>query len=169
MKSYSHPEAHQCKWAALANWRGGKDKNIEIDLLQENRNADLKGLIRLMGANKTEKAIGRISKAAGGVRKIVDVFEEQVVIKPKSSAHSHRSSSQDENKISNDLHKLKPFSPVIGRSHNSFVGITSDPLDNLNEELFSEWLKRHQSNIALHFPTVDDMPGVEPFEGGDVL
>ena len=165
----SPKEAHQCKWAALANWRGGKDKNIEIDLLQENRNADLKGLIRLMGANKTEKAIGRMSKAAGGVRKIVDVFEEQVVIKPKSSAHSHRSSSQDENKISNDLHKLKPFSPVIGRSHNSFVGITSDPLDNLNEELFSEWLKRHQSNIALHFPTVDDMPGVEPFEDGDVL
>ena len=169
MKSYSHPEAHQCKWAALANWRGGKDKNIEIDLLQENRNADLKGLIRLMGANKTEKAIGRMSKAAGGVRKIVDVFEEQCVIKPKSSAHSHRSSSQDKNKISNYLHKLKPFSPVTGRSHNSFVGITSDPLDNLNEELFSEWLKRHQSNIALHFPTVDDMPGVEPFEGGDVL
>ena len=22
-------EAHQCKWAALANWKGGKDKNIE--------------------------------------------------------------------------------------------------------------------------------------------
>ena len=38
----SPKEAHQCKWAALANWRGGKDKNIEIDLLQENRNADRK-------------------------------------------------------------------------------------------------------------------------------
>ena len=121
-------------------------------MLQENRNADLKGLIRLICANKMEKAIGRMSKVAGSVCKIVDVFEEQVVIKPKSSAHSHRLSSQDdENKISNDLHKLKPFSPVIGRSHNSFVGIASDPLQNLNEELFSEWLKQHQSNIALHF------------------
>ena len=30
----SPKEAHQCKWAALANWKGGKDKNIEIDLLQ---------------------------------------------------------------------------------------------------------------------------------------
>ncbi len=162
-------EAHQCKWAALANWRGGKDKNIEIDLLQENRNADLKGLIRLMGANKTENAIGRMSKAVGGVRKVVDVFEDQAVIKPKSSAHSHRSSSQDENKISHDLHKLKPFSPVIGRSHNSFVEIACDPLENLNEEVFSEWLKRHQNNIALHFPTVEDMHGAEPAEGGDVL
>ena len=165
----SPKEAHQCKWAALANWRGGKDKNIEIDLLQENRNADLKGLIRLMGANKTEKAIGRMSKAAGGVRKIVDAFEEQAVIKSKSSAHSHRSSSQDEKKISSDLHKLKPFTPVIGRSHNSFVGIACDPLENLNEELFSEWLERHQNNISLHFPTLDDMPGSEPVEGDNVL
>lgn len=157
-------EAHQCKWSALTNWKGGKDKNIEIGLLQENQNADLKGLIRLMSANKTEKAIGRMSKAVGGVCKVVDVFEEQAVIKAKSSAHSHRSSSQDENKVSHDLHKLKPFSPVIGRSHNSFVGIPSDLLENLNEELFSEWLKQHQKNIALHFQTVDDTPAVEPVE-----
>ena len=107
-------EADQCKWAALANWKGGKDKNIEIDLLQENRNADLKGLIRLMGANKTEKAIGRISRAVGGVQKVVDVFEEQAVIKPKSSAHSHRSSAQQEDKVLHGLYKLKPFSPIIG-------------------------------------------------------
>ena len=110
-------EAHQCKWAALANWKGGKDKNIEIDLLQENRNADLKGLIR----ENTEKAIGRISRAVGGVQKVV-VFEEQAVIKPKSSAHSHRSSAQHEDKVLHGLYKLKPFSPIIGRSHNSFVG-----------------------------------------------
>lgn len=160
-------EAHQCKWAALANWKGGKDKNIEIDLLQENRNAELKGLIRLMGANKTEKAIGRMSKAVGGIRKVIDVFDEQAVIKPKSSAHSHRSSSQDETKILHDLHKLKPFSPVIGRSHNSFVGIPSDPLKDLNEKLFCEWLKRHQRNIALYFPTVDDTPAVAPAQDSD--
>ena len=149
-------QAHQCKWAALANWNGGKDKNIEIDLLQENRNADLKELIRMMGANKTEKAIGRMSKAVGGVRKIVDVFDEQASIRRKSSAHSHRTSSRDESKILSDLHKLKPFSFVGGRSHTSFVEISSDPLENLNEESFNEWLKRHQRNIALYFPTVED-------------
>ena len=160
-------EAHQRKWAALANWKGGKDKNIEIDLLQENRNADLKGLIGLMGANKTEKAIGRMSRAVGGVRKVVDVFEEQAVIKTKSSAHSHRSSAQDEDKVLQDLHKLKPFSPIIGRSHKSFVGMSSDPLENLNEQLFCEWLKRHQKNIALHFPIVDEVPAVQPSDDGN--
>ena len=38
----SPAEAHQYKWTALANWNGGRDKNIEIDLLQENRNSDLR-------------------------------------------------------------------------------------------------------------------------------
>ena len=95
------------------------------------------------------------------------MFEEQAVIKPKSSAHSHRSSAQDEDKVLHDLHKLKPFSPIIGRSHKSFVGISSDPLENLNEQLFCEWLKRHQKNIALHFPTVDGVSAVQPSDDGN--
>ena len=149
----SPAEAHQCKWAALANWKGGRNKNIEIDLLQENRNKDIKGLIHLMGANKTEKAIDRVSRAAGGVRKIVDVFEAQASVRRRSSAHSHKSSADDECKILADLRKVKPFSQVPGRSHKSFMGISWDPLKNLDEEKFCEWLKRHQKNISVHFPT----------------
>ena len=152
----SAAEAHQCKWAALVNWKGEENKNIEIDLLQENRNKDIKGLIQLMGANKNEKAIQRMSKAAGGVSKIVDVFEDQALIKPKSSVHSHRSSLEDEKKISSDLKKLKPFSHTPGRSHASFTGISSNPLEDFNEPKFGEWLQRHQKNIAVHFPTIDD-------------
>lgn len=153
----SPADAHQCKWAALVNWKGGENKNIEIDLLQENRNKDIKGLIQLMGANKTEKAIQRMSKAAGGVSKIINMFEEQASIKQKSSAHSHRSSSEDEKKISADLKKLKPFSVMPGRSHASFIGISSNPLEDFNEAKFGEWLQRHQKNIAVHFPTVDEV------------
>ena len=38
----SGAEACRCKWASTANWKGGVGKNIEIDLLQENRNKDMK-------------------------------------------------------------------------------------------------------------------------------
>ena len=76
----SPAEAHQCKWAALANWKGGKNKNIEIDILQENRNRDLKEL------NKS---------------------------------------------------------------------ILFNPLHKLNEKKFSEWLKKHQKNLSLHFPVME--------------
>ena len=46
----SEAESHQSTWAATANWKGGSGKNIEIDILQENRNKDIKGDIRAMGA-----------------------------------------------------------------------------------------------------------------------
>ncbi len=91
---------HHCKWAATVNWNGGARKNIEIDLFQENKNFKMKKLIRAMGANKTEKAISRASKATGGVTSIVDAFEQQVNIHPKSSQHSHKSSASDEGIIS---------------------------------------------------------------------
>ena len=67
----SEAEAHQCKWASNVNWKGGVGNNLEMDLLQENINRDLKKAIKHMGANKTYKAIERLSRAAGGVRKIV--------------------------------------------------------------------------------------------------
>ena len=148
-------EAHKCKWGALVNWKGGKNKNIEIDLLQENRNRDLKGLIASMGANKTEKSIQRASKAAGGVRQIVDKFEEEVSIRRKSSSHSHKSSIADEEMISRELSIIEPFKKIPGRSHGSFMDIESNPLHSLDEDKFGAWLKRRQRNISLHFPTAE--------------
>ena len=38
----SEAEARHCMWASTANWKGGVGKSIEIDLLQENRNKDMK-------------------------------------------------------------------------------------------------------------------------------
>ena len=85
----SEAEAHRCKWAATVNWNGGAGKNIEIDLFQENRNCEMKKLIKAMGANKTEKAIGGASKASGGVTKVVEAFESQVRMPKASSMHTH--------------------------------------------------------------------------------
>ena len=81
-------EAHHCKWAATVNWKGGAGKNIKIDLFQENRNCEMKELINSMGANKTENAISRASKASGGGTIIVEAFESQVCMHQKSSLHS---------------------------------------------------------------------------------
>jgi hypothetical protein len=62
----SQAESHLIMWDGTVNWKGGNSRNIEIDLLQENRNKDLKSLIKAMGANKTTNAIERASRAAGG-------------------------------------------------------------------------------------------------------
>ena len=55
-------EANHCQWAATVDRKGGAGRNIEIGLFQENRNCEMKKLIRAMGASKTDKAI------AGAIR-----------------------------------------------------------------------------------------------------
>lgn len=152
----SESEAHQCMWAATANWKGGKGTNIEIDLLQENQNKALKKLIKGMGANKTNKAIERASKAVGGVQKIVENFHCQASVQPSSAAHSHKSSTADELQILEDLRKLKPFTIQAGRAHNSFPNVAADPFNCLDKVAFIKWLARHKKNILYHSPVEEE-------------
>ena len=55
-------QAHQTRWASNVNFKGGAKNNIEIDLLQENLNRELKKSIKGMGANKTQRSIDRVSR-----------------------------------------------------------------------------------------------------------
>ena len=145
-------QAHNCKWAATVNWKGGSWKNLEIDLFQENHNCEMKKLIKAMGANKTEKAINRASKASGGVSEIVQSFESQVKMRAKSSTHSHKSSSDDEMLISKDLRAVRPFQKKDGRNFPTFVSISPNPANSFDEVKFGKWVARHRKNILLHYP-----------------
>lgn len=143
-------------WASTANWKGGAGKNIEIDLLQENRNKDVKKSIKAMGANKTDRAIERSSKSCGGERHTVENFDCQVNRANHSTSHSHRSSAADEEKMLTDLHELKPFSTTTNRKYDSFSDIMADPLATLNLADFDKWLRKHKRNLLLDAPLVQD-------------
>ena len=148
----SQAESHQIMWAATVNWKGGKSRNIEIDLLQENRNKDLKNLIKAMGANKTTSAIQRASRAAGGVRHIVENFDNNVSLAKQSSDHTHRSTEPDESIILSDLRQIKPFKLSPGRKYKSFSTIDADNLKSLDRADFTTWLLKHKKNLLLDAP-----------------
>lgn len=152
----SEAEAHQCIWASTVNWKGGASKNIEIDLLQENRNKDIKKSIKGMGANKTDKAIENASRAAGGQRKVVENFDVQINRAFSSSSHTHRSTAADESKILADLRTLKPFTNEPNRMHDSFPNVLPDPLATLNQAELETWLTRHKRNLMLDAPMGHD-------------
>lgn len=158
----SQAELHQITWAATVNWKGGTGKNIEIDLLQENRNKDLKNLIKGMGANKTTIAIERVSQAAGGVRHIVENVDNNVSLNIQSSAHTHRSSEADEAKILADLRQLKPFKSSPGRKHNSFPDIHPNNINSLKHADFNKWPSQHKKNPLVGAPLYldDDVQSV---------
>ena len=85
------PEAHHCQWAATVNSKGG--------LFQENRNCEIKKLIKSMGVNKTHKGISITSKASDGGMKVVEVFENQVSMPKRSTSHTLKSAKNDEQLI----------------------------------------------------------------------
>ncbi len=74
----------------------------------------------------------------------------------KSSAHSHRSSSDDEKLISKDLRALRPFRGEDGRKFESFPDISCDPMHSFDKDKFSEWIAKHKNNI-MHYPALDDL------------
>ena len=112
----SQAEAHQCMWASTANWNRRSGKNIEIDLLQENCNKDVKKAIKAMGPNKTENAIECSSKSCGGKKHTVENFDCQVNQGHHSTSHSHGSSATNEGKVLTDLCQLIPFSTAINHT-----------------------------------------------------
>ena len=161
----SEAESNQVTWAGTVNWLGGNGKNIEVDLLQENRNKDIKGMIKSMGANKTTQAITRASRAAGGVRLIVENFDYNVQLTKQSSTHTHRSSKDDEEIVLRDLRNLRPFQFSRGRKHKAFPKTEAGNFKTLNDKEFEVWLSRHKNNFLVSTPVEEDEDEEEEANG----
>ena len=89
-----------------------------------------------MGANKTSKAIQRASRAAGGVRHIVENFDNNASVAVQSSDHTHWSSESGEEIVMAYLKDLKPFKLSQGRMHDLSPGISPDNLSSLKQDYF---------------------------------
>ena len=116
--------------------------------MQENRNNDHKTGIKMMGANKTKKAVERLAKASGGKRKIVENCDEISKVASQSITHTHRSSERDETLVREDLRRLRPFRKTPGRSHPSFPEKPAHPLEKGDFAELHSWLKGHMQNIG---------------------
>ena len=100
--------------------RGGKGNNVESDLLQEHAVRNQKVLIKQHGANKSYKAIERVSGAAEAIAAINTNIDSSLGLKPKSSKHTKTVSEQDKEIVSGILHDLKPFKFTPGRKFDGF-------------------------------------------------
>ena len=146
---FSEEMAHRIRWGRFVNWAGGKGKNIECDTAQEVCNRTCKSVVLGMGANKTPAAIVRASKSVAGVEQIVTKFDFETSLHKQSTAHTSRSSQDDENIMIKDLIKLQPFHASPGRHHKSFINLESSILAGMDMESLFSWLDSHKKNIAM--------------------
>ncbi|CAB3985371.1 Hypothetical predicted protein [Paramuricea clavata] len=93
----------------------------------------------------------RASRAAAGVKQIVQAMEKASNIKKISNKHSYKKSNEDESPMFQDLRKLKPFAITSGRHRNHFHDIALSPTSNIKISNFFKWLQKHKRQISMGF------------------
>jgi hypothetical protein len=118
---------------AFVNTSGGIGHNVEADLVQEHSVRNRKDVIRMLGANKTDIAMLRVTNAADAVASVVDKFDNGNDITKPSNWHGRRADNSDESKIANILHEIRPFKMEADRIVNGFQHLHQIPTDNIDK------------------------------------
>ena len=134
-------QSHQLKWSRFINTHGLPGHNIECDLHMEHLNRLCKTAVRDMGANKTQKAILRASKALGKTSAIVHNFDNITSIKAPSQKHSSTSISRDRDLILQVLNSNGTFTETKGRKHRSFPNLKSSIMTKIKENDLRSWIE----------------------------
>ena len=70
-------------------------------------------------------------------------------MKRASQAHSHKSATEDEMMMVQNLRKIKPFETKSGRKHAHFDKIQATPTSGLDMTSLFIWLEKHKKQIAM--------------------
>ena len=141
--------AARMKWGYFVNWKGGKGKNVEADLAQEVSNRLSKKIVQRMGANKTIPNITKVTRAANGIKEIVENFDSEIGHEKGSSKHKRRPAAEDERGMISDLLSIRPFSFESGRHHPSFEGIKRCPSRYMKANEFYAWIAKHKKQLTV--------------------
>ena len=142
---------------SFVNLTGRKGDNKAADMQKENEVLVLKDLIRGLGANKTEKAIVTISKAAPVIQSITDNVDSMLGIINKRTRHKRKSYNDDVTFLLNELNSLNIWHHQNNRQLNSFHGISRSPFSFVQsafKQTIMRMVDRLKRGIAL--PDIND-------------
>lgn len=126
--------ANQLLWSRFVNTHGIPGRNVAGDLHMEHLNRVAKNAVKSLGANKTEKAIGRVGRAIGTIAPLLQAFDAENKVKTVSGAHNRANVNKDIGIVVAELVKYEVFSTVAKRHHPSF----KSPKDLLHGKSFTE-------------------------------
>ena len=102
---------------------GLPDHNIAADLHMEHLNAIAKGCVKALGANKTEAAIQRATKALGKIVPVLNQFDTENSLSIQSGTHKRASTEKDIVILFTELLNFEVFDKIPGRKHKRFSTI----------------------------------------------
>lgn len=131
---------------SFVNPKGGAGKGCEGDLRVEHSVKERKKLIEMLGANKSETAIKRVTGAADGLSELMEKMDYGLQLKEDSGHHSAPFSEEQERFIADTLRNLRPFDKQPGRKCLGFPGIKF-VYDKVNREHITSLLQRNIERI----------------------
>lgn len=148
---------------SFVNPKGGAGRNKAADMEKENEVKMLKELIKGLGANKTEKSIIQISKAAPVISQVVENFDKMTGIKNFTTTHKVKSISEDVKILLEKLQQLQPWKVKSGRFLSGFPDMDKSPF-NFDVQKMKRHIMNTVERLQLDIPDVSETPDNESDE-----
>ena len=140
--------ASQLTWSRCVNVKGGKGKNIPLDLHMEHLNRTIKDYVATLGANVAEQSILQCGRSLKGLIETCSNLDEQLGISPFSTSHNKANTSNDEKAIIKELTETsRVFNYVPGRNHKSFKSIRPSIAEHIDMTKLLQWIQKKRKGL----------------------
>ncbi|XP_019624892.1 PREDICTED: uncharacterized protein LOC109470395 [Branchiostoma belcheri] len=137
----SPQKAHSLTWNRFYNGKGGKGRNIPLDLHLEHLNNFLKSFLKGLGPNLTERSADRISKSLGTLKTLLKRTDEELGVASPSGYHHSANPTQDVHTLVEVIREADLFSHYPGRAFTAFPNFDRNLFAPLKYDKMWEWIK----------------------------
>lgn len=136
----SKSEAFHLLHNRFFNKKGGKGKNIPLDLMMEFFNHILKSCLRMLGGNINQKSAQRIARCLSMMQKTLDSVDCDIRLADKSGSHKLVAADETVAQIVKDLVTGDAFSFHPGREgYAAFPNFERDIFQGIDYRDFFSW------------------------------
>ena len=143
-------DGHRLIWNRFHKPKFGLGGNIPLDLAMEHYNNFIKGVMRKLGPNATNRtALNRLTKALTCNKKLLDNFDSMCSIIRRSGRHVQRSKENDIKKVVGELMRNNALTNTPGRSYQAFKYFKSSLVADFDIHDMYLWIEEHKKKIYL--------------------
>lgn len=133
--------AHSLTWNRFWNGRGGKGRNIPLDLHLEHLNNFLKTFLKNKGPNLTEDAADRVSRSVGVLKTVMDTTDKELQVYRPSGIHNPADMERDILTLLDVFNRAELFQHQPGRHFSAFPDFERNIISKLNFKDLWQWMR----------------------------
>lgn len=132
--------AHDVTWNRFWNTRGGKGRNIPLDLHMEHLNNFLKSYLKNKGANLTEATATRVSRSLGVFKAMMNTADRQLQLSQPSGVHHATDRQSDILTLLGVFRESELFKDHPGRHFSAFPNFDRNILSKMDWDALYKWM-----------------------------